>query len=112
MVAEAQLAFINHRYREAEALCHQALMIDRRNAIAHEIMGDIYLKRGQQNAAATSYSYAIQFNPRNYSVQVKLERCSAAQRGSLFPMWGRRWRVPRPCLPGSASPTVRAARRT
>jgi curved DNA-binding protein CbpA len=80
LVAEAQLAFINHRYREAENLCQEVLLIDRRNPEAQELLGDICLKRGQNNRAATHYSYAIQFNPRNYSVQAKLDRLFGRQR--------------------------------
>jgi curved DNA-binding protein CbpA len=76
LVAEAQLAFINRRYKEAEDLCGQALMIDRRCAVAHEIIGDIYAKRGQTERASVAYTYAIQLNPRNMSVQAKLERLS------------------------------------
>ncbi len=76
LIAEAQLAYINRRYREAEDLCGQILMIDRRSAVAHEILGDIYVKRGRTESAVTAYSYAAQFNPRNFSVQTKLERLS------------------------------------
>jgi tetratricopeptide (TPR) repeat protein len=79
LIAEAQLAYINRRYREAEDLCGQILMIDRRSAVAHEILGDIYVKRGRMESAITAYSYAAQFNPRNMSVQTKLERLSGAQ---------------------------------
>lgn len=74
LVAEAQLAFINHRYNEAESLCQQALTIDYRNAVAHEILGDVWRKRGNWDNATSAYSYAVQFNPRNMSVQAKLER--------------------------------------
>ena len=74
LVAEAQLAFVNRRYREAEELCVQTLMIDKRNAVAHEIMGDIHYKRGKVESAVAEYSYAVQFNPRNYGLQAKLER--------------------------------------
>jgi curved DNA-binding protein CbpA len=74
IISEAQLAFINRRYREAERLCRQALEIDRRNAVAHEILGDIYIRQGEADRASTAYSYAIQYNPRNYGVQGKLDR--------------------------------------
>ncbi|HZP81437.1 MAG TPA: DnaJ domain-containing protein [Chthonomonadaceae bacterium] len=79
LISEAKLAYINHRHREAESLCHEALLIDRRNPVAHEILGDICVKRGQHNQAATHYSYAIQFNPRNISVQAKLDRLLGRQ---------------------------------
>ena len=73
-LAEAQLAFINHRYREAEELCRKILGLERRNATAHEILGDIFQKQGKREEAGTEYAYAVQFNPRNYSAQAKLER--------------------------------------
>ena len=73
-IVEAQLAFINRQYREAEDLCMKALQVDQRNAVAHEILGDIFLKRGQTDGAVKAYSYAVQFNPRNLTVQAKLER--------------------------------------
>ena len=77
-IIEAQLAFINRQYREAETLCFQALQIDRRNATAHEILGDVFTKRGQTDKAVQAYTYAVQHNPRNLTVQAKLERLSAA----------------------------------
>ncbi len=79
-IMEAQLAFINRQYREAEALCFQALQIDRRNATAHEILGDIFTKRGQTDNAVKAYTYAVQHNPRNLTVQAKLERLSGGVR--------------------------------
>ena len=81
-IMEAQLAFINRQYREAETLCYQALQVDRRNATAHEILGDIFVKRGQTDNAVKAYSYAAQFNPRNLTVQAKLERLSGSPRQS------------------------------
>jgi curved DNA-binding protein CbpA len=74
LIAEAQLAYINRHYREAEGLCHQALLLDRNNALAYEILGDIFLKRGQRDSASMAYSYSVQFNPRNHGAQLKLER--------------------------------------
>ncbi len=74
LIAEAQLAYVNRRYREAEEMCQEILTVDRRNAVAHEIIGDILMKRGQKAAAELHYSYAVQFNPQNRSVQAKLER--------------------------------------
>ena len=79
-IMEAQLAFINRQYREAENLCFQALQVDRRNATAHEILGDIFTKRGQTDNAVKAYTYAVQYNPRNLTVQAKLERLSAGGR--------------------------------
>jgi tetratricopeptide (TPR) repeat protein len=74
LLSEAQLAFVNRRYREAEILCGRALEMDRRNATVYELLGDIYARKGQNESATTAYSYAIQFNPRNYSIHGKLDR--------------------------------------
>ena len=79
LVAEAQLAFINRQYAEAEKLCQQALGMNRDNAVAHEILGDIFTRRGDRELANTAYSYAIQFNPRNQAVQAKLDRLSGVR---------------------------------
>jgi curved DNA-binding protein CbpA len=79
LIAEAQLAFINRRYKEAEDFCAQALLIDRSCAVAPEIIGDIYVKRGRPDSASIAYSYAVQLNPRNVSVQAKLERLSGGR---------------------------------
>ncbi len=74
LISEAQLAFINRRYREAEVLCKQALELDKRNAVIYELLGDVYARKGQTDSATMAYSYAIQFNPRNFSVHGKLDR--------------------------------------
>jgi tetratricopeptide (TPR) repeat protein len=74
LVREAQLAFVNRNYREAEGFCQQAITLDRHNATAYEILADICVKKGQQERACTYYTYAIQFNPRNVTAQVKLDR--------------------------------------
>ena len=52
LLSEAQLAFVNRRYREAEALCGQALEMDRRNAVVYELLGDIYARKGQIGRAS------------------------------------------------------------
>jgi curved DNA-binding protein CbpA len=92
IIAEAQLAFINRKFKDAEELCKQALVIDRRHAVAHEILGDIHAKRGDKDRASVSYSYAVQLNPRNVSVQAKLERLTGgigAVKGSAGPTMTR-----------------------
>lgn len=73
-LTEAKLAFINRQFREAMRLCQDVLRINPREAIAHEILGDIYVRQGDTQRAGTAFAYAIQFNPRNQSAQVKLER--------------------------------------
>ncbi|HZT42378.1 MAG TPA: DnaJ domain-containing protein [Chthonomonadaceae bacterium] len=73
-LSEARLAYVNRRYHAAENLCQQILAVDRRSAAAHEILGDIFTCRGDWMRASTAYSYAIQFDPRNVEVQLKLDR--------------------------------------
>ena len=74
MVSEAQLEYINRRYTKAEKLCRQAIKLDNHNAVAYELLGDCARKLGDTEAAIQAYSYAIQMNPRNQSVQVNLDR--------------------------------------
>jgi len=83
-LAEAKLAFINREFRRAQLLCQDVLRTSPREAVAHEILGDIYARQGDSQRASTAFSYAIQFNPRNQSAQAKLERlmrATAAPRG-------------------------------
>ncbi|HEV2472223.1 MAG TPA: DnaJ domain-containing protein, partial [Chthonomonadales bacterium] len=74
ILSEARLAFINRRYGAVESLCRDALRVNPRSDEAYEILGDLRAKKGEWAAANTSYSYAIQFNPRNARVQSKLDQ--------------------------------------
>jgi len=74
LVSRAEVAFLTRNYSEAERLCKEALSRDRTIASAHEMLGDIYAVRGRVEAAIEAYSYAVQFNPQNYSIQGKLDR--------------------------------------
>jgi tetratricopeptide (TPR) repeat protein len=78
LVADAQMAYVMRRYHDAERLCKQVLALDRRQPIIHEMLGDIYSRRGDRERASTAYAYAVQFNPRNQSAQIKLERLAGA----------------------------------
>jgi curved DNA-binding protein CbpA len=103
LLSEAQLAFVNRRYREAEMLCGQALEKDRRNATVYELLGDVYARKGQNESAATAYSYAIQFNPYNYSIHSKLDRIMGRQeKHDPGPTMTRPVAVPRPGWGGLA----------
>lgn len=103
LLSEAQLAFVNRRYREAETLCGKALEMDRRNATAYELLGDIYARKGQTESATTAYSYAIQFNPRNYSIHSKLDRMMGRHEShEPGPTMTRPVAVPRPGWGGLA----------
>jgi curved DNA-binding protein CbpA len=103
LLSEAQLAFVNRRYREAEALCGQALEMDRRNAMVFELLGDIYVRKGQTESATTAYSYAIQFNPRKHSIHGKLDRMMGrSEVHETGPTMTRPVAVPRPGWGGLA----------
>jgi curved DNA-binding protein CbpA len=90
LIGEAQLAYINRRYPQAEALCLQALRLDHRNPVLHEILGDVYVRLGDTERAQTAFTFAIQFNPHNRSAQTKLERLMGLPfRGSPGPTMTR-----------------------
>lgn len=84
LLAEAQLAYINRKYDLAERMAHKVLELDRRNATAHEILGDVYVKRGERIQANTAYAFAIQFNPQNQSVMAKLDRLAGGRIGHRY----------------------------
>ena len=84
LLKEAQLAYVNRRYREVENCCGQILLIEKENATAHELLGDVCVRRGKLESAAVHYSYAVQFNPRNYVAQSKLERLIGKESGVTF----------------------------
>jgi curved DNA-binding protein CbpA len=106
MLTEAKLAFINREFPLARRLCQDVLKINPREAIAHEILGDIYAREGESQRASTAFAYAIQFNPRNQSAQVKLERL---MRAAAAPAGGPSITYTRPSFRGpAASPTSAA----
>src|SRR5579871_2513626 len=82
IMTAAMTAYDTRNYAEAEALCRSALALDHSVAVAHEMLGDLYDRRGQREDASIAYSYAIQFNPRNYSAQGKLDRLIGRQPSS------------------------------
>src|SRR5579871_1949128 len=50
-VEEAQVSFLTRNYADAERLCREALEAYPRNAVAHEILGDIYAIKGEHERA-------------------------------------------------------------
>lgn len=74
LISQAEVAFLTRNYGDAERLCRAVLSIDRTSSAAHEILGDIFSLRGEIEDAVKSYSFAIQLNPQNYSIQGKLDR--------------------------------------
>ena len=74
LVRDAEYAFINKRLQEATNLCRQAIRLNRQNARAHVILGDIYRIQGRKEQAEMEYTYAVQFNPADRETQAKLEK--------------------------------------
>ena len=74
LIGEAQLQLINRNCTEAERLCREIISLDRRCAVAYEMLGDCARKRGDTDAAIQAYSFAIQMNPQNQKVQAALDR--------------------------------------
>ncbi len=74
LLMEAKLAYVNRQFPKAEKLCIEVLKIGPRNAVAHELLGDIYSRQGDTTRACAAYSYATQFNPLGRSAQHKLEQ--------------------------------------
>ena len=71
-VRDAQFAFIQKRFNEAASHCKEALEMDPRCARAHTVMGDIYRAQGRTQNAIGSYSYALQFDPKDKESERKL----------------------------------------
>ncbi|MBC8103958.1 MAG: DnaJ domain-containing protein [Cytophagales bacterium] len=78
LVAQAQAAFVRNRLIEARTLAEQALRLNRRNAQAYEVLGDVFRLQDKVDEAMNMYSMALQINPRNPSVMQRLERMSRA----------------------------------
>lgn len=74
LVRDAEYAFIRGRLGEAESLARKVVRMDRSNARAYTILGDILYARHRRDEALENYSYAIQFDPNNREVQGKLNR--------------------------------------
>ncbi|MHB0998013.1 MAG: J domain-containing protein [Armatimonadota bacterium] len=73
-VVEAESAFIGRQFKTASAACKEAIRLDRRNARAYVILGDIYRIQGFDEQAISAYTVALQLDPRNTDVQIKLDR--------------------------------------
>lgn len=81
LLMQATHAFRRMRYREAEMLCRQVMRVDRRNPAAYDLLGDILKARGHVDEAVAMYSYALQLDPLNRSMQAKLDRLAGRPPG-------------------------------
>lgn len=79
LLRDADRAMQRMQLYEAEQLCRAILRLDRRNATAHEILGDICSMRGRTEAALAHYTMAVQLDPRNTRLRQKFERAAASE---------------------------------
>jgi len=77
LVEQARAAHRLLQLRTAEQLCRQALQIDRRQAGAYEVLGDIHRSRGHHDEALAMYSFALQIDRGNPALQAKFDRMVA-----------------------------------
>src|SRR2546421_740657 len=82
--SRAETAYRRMRFRDAELLCRQALRMDRRNAGAYEILGDIQWSRGRNDDAVAMYSYALQLDRGRRSVQLKFDKLVGQRSGPMM----------------------------
>jgi curved DNA-binding protein CbpA len=73
LLKDAQFSFIRHRFNEAANLCKQALKIDRTNARAHAVLGDVYRAQGKTDRAINEYSFAVEYDPADRQSREKLD---------------------------------------
>ena len=98
LTGEARSAFLRDRPVEARSLAEQAIRLNRRNADAWEVLGDVFRRQGRSEEAVNAYSMSLQINPRNPSVMQRLERMAKAAGP------GSRPTPSRPAAPSGAAP--------
>lgn len=74
LIRDAQFSFVKGRLNEAALLCRQAINMDKRNAKAHAILGDIYTAKHKINQAVVEYEYAVRYDPLDNESLDKLEK--------------------------------------
>jgi curved DNA-binding protein CbpA len=74
ILAEAQTAYIEHRYALATDKCLQAQRLDPHSAKAHDLLGDVYKAQGRNQEAIAMYTIAAQLDPRSSLIRAKLNR--------------------------------------
>lgn len=85
LLQDAQAAMAGMRLNEAAGFCRAVLELDRRNAGALEILGDIHRYRGHLDQALAYYTMAIQTDPTNARLRAKFERLAAEPFGAAPP---------------------------
>lgn len=70
----ARKCYFQGRFIEAKEHAIRSLSYNHRNAMAQEIMGDVYMQQGRLDDAAKHYTFCLQFDQFNGSARMKLER--------------------------------------
>lgn len=73
LLQQAMLAYARGNLREAASLAKQVLRLNRHNAQAYEILGDVYRQERRIEEAIAMFTCALQCNPRSASAQTKLD---------------------------------------
>lgn len=73
LLQNAMLAYARGNLREAASLAKAVLRLQRHNAQAYEILGDVYRQERRVEEAIAMFTCALQCNPRSASAQSKLD---------------------------------------
>jgi tetratricopeptide (TPR) repeat protein len=75
---EGRTAYNRDRPVEARNLAEQALRLNRRNAEAWELLGDVFRRQSRVDESLNAYTMAMQLDPRNGRLRDKFERMARA----------------------------------
>lgn len=73
ILQSAMLAYARGNLHEAQSLAKRVLRLQRHNAQAYEILGDVHRQEGRIEEAIAMFTCALQCNPRSASAQSKLD---------------------------------------
>jgi curved DNA-binding protein CbpA len=80
---QAQQAFVRSRFAEARDLAERAIRYNKRNAVAYEVLGDILRVQNNDDEALQKYTMALQYNPHNSVVRMRIERMAKTGKGGV-----------------------------
>lgn len=88
LAERARTARQHNRFVEAKSLAEQAIRMHRKNALAYEVLGDIYRLQNKIDDAMNMYTVALQLNPSNATVRQSFERLVRSNGGGPGPASG------------------------
>jgi tetratricopeptide (TPR) repeat protein len=74
LLSAANVERLRGRFDEAEKRCQEALLLDKRNAAAYEMLGDLQYAQGFLSRALDTYHHARTLDPGRTSVEDKVAR--------------------------------------